>query len=88
MDQSSQEQLAAKLNYYMELKASRGISLNAQLATHPDFHSPDITERLLAYLDIDAWGSNRPAQTLLLGLSYHEAAALLDAHLGASAPIK
>lgn len=50
--------LIAKLNHYFNLKSTKGLSLNQQLASHPDFHAPGITESLVSVLNIDPWGSN------------------------------
>lgn len=64
-----------KLNHLLELKATKGVSLNAQLAEHPEFHSPDITDCLLDYLKIDPWGTHRTDTQNLLGLDDSQASA-------------
>ena len=56
----SQNRLTSKLNHFFTLKSSRGVSLNQQLAAHPDFHAPGITENLLDLMGLDPWGSNLP----------------------------
>lgn len=52
--------LASKLNHFFALRESKGLSLNHQLASHPDFHAPGITESLLDVVGLDPWGSNLP----------------------------
>lgn len=54
----SKSRLISKLNHFFDLKTSKGLSLNQQLASHPDFHAPGITETLLDVMGLDPWGSN------------------------------
>ena len=57
------ERLTAKVNHFLRLKREKGVSLNDQLVSHPDFHAPGITETLVRYLDVDPWSSAQaPAQ--------------------------
>ena len=56
----SQARLTSKLNHFFNLKTTKGVSLNHQLAAHPDFHAPGITETLLDFMGLDPWGSNLP----------------------------
>lgn len=56
MDQE-RDRLRAKLNHFLRLKEEKNLSLNAQIAAHPDFHAPDMTESLVKYLDVDPWGT-------------------------------
>ncbi len=51
------ERLSAKLNHFLKLKRDKGLSLNDQLVSHPDFNAPGITESLVQYLDVDPWSS-------------------------------
>ena len=39
---------------------NKGVSLNHQLAAHPDFYAPGITEGLLQVIGLDPWASNLP----------------------------
>lgn len=57
---SSKSRLISKLNHFFDLKTTKGLSLNQQLAAHPDFHAPGITETLLDVMGLDPWGSNLP----------------------------
>ncbi len=50
--------LTLKLNHFFYLKRTKGLSLNQQLAAHPDFHAPGITETLLDFMGLDPWASN------------------------------
>lgn len=50
--------LNLKLNHYFILKKTKGLSLNQQLAAHPDFHAPGITDTLLNFMGLDPWASN------------------------------
>lgn len=59
---NSSNRLASKLNYYFNLKKNKGVSLNHQLAAHPDFHAPGITEGLLQVIGLDPWSSNLPGE--------------------------
>lgn len=54
----SKSRLISKLNHFFDLKSTKGLSLNQQLSTHPDFHAPGITENLLDVMGLDPWGSN------------------------------
>lgn len=56
----TQSRLTSKLNHFFDLKSTKGVSLNHQLAAHPDFHAPGITESLLDLMGLDPWGSNLP----------------------------
>lgn len=58
----TQVRLTSKLNHFFTLKSTKGVSLNQQLAAHPDFHAPGITETLLDFMGLDPWGSNLPDQ--------------------------
>ena len=55
-----QSRLTSKLNHFFDLKTTKGVSLNQQLAAHPDFHAPGITESLLDFMGLDPWGTNLP----------------------------
>ena len=63
-ENTAETRLAAKLNHFFVLKSTKGLSLNQQLAAHPDFHAPGITETLLDFLGLDPWGSNHPDPSL------------------------
>jgi hypothetical protein len=58
----AQARLTSKLNHFFSLKSTKGVSLNQQLAAHPDFHAPGITETLLDFMGLDPWGSNLSEQ--------------------------
>ena len=53
-----ESRLISKLNHFFDLKISKGLSLNQQLASRPDFHAPGITESLLDVMKVNPWGSN------------------------------
>lgn len=57
---NSPNRLTSKLNHFFHLKMNKGVSLNHQLAAHPDFHAPGITEGLLNVIGLDPWASNLP----------------------------
>ena len=57
---SFQLSIDPKLNHFFTLKSVKGVSLNQQLADHPDFHAPGITENLFDLMGLDPWGSNLP----------------------------
>lgn len=57
---SSSNRIILKLNHFFSLKFDKGVSLNHQLAAHPDFHAPGITEGLLNVIGLDPWSSNLP----------------------------
>lgn len=59
-ENQAQTRLTSKLNHFFTLKNSKGLSLNQQLAAHPDFHAPGITESLLDLMGLDPWASNLP----------------------------
>lgn len=63
-ENTAETRLTAKLNHFFSLKTTKGLSLNQQLAAHPDFHAPGITETLLDFLGLDPWGSNHPNPSL------------------------
>ena len=55
---TNSHRLALKLNHFFTLKSTKGISLNQQLAAHPDFHAPGITDTLIDFMGLDPWASN------------------------------
>lgn len=57
---SHSDRLTLKLNHFFNLKFNKGVSLNHQLAAHPDFHAPGITEGLLKVIGLDPLSSNLP----------------------------